>query len=109
MPNFYLPLSGNVRQEINPWSWFTRIANGQLGFININLGKSSDPGLEQQILDDVGSYGRPIGQLGDALEAVLEHMPTDTWQTEAKKAIDAFRFQLAEVRRLKLKRADGTA
>ena len=54
MPNFYLPLSGNVRQEINPWTWFTKIANGQLGFININMGKSSDPGLEQQILDDVG-------------------------------------------------------
>ncbi|SCK25212.1 hypothetical protein VAR608DRAFT_2023 [Variovorax sp. HW608] len=109
MPNFYLPLSGGVRQEINPWTWFTRIANGQLGFININMGKSSDPGLEQQILDDVGSYGRQIGQLGDALEAVLAHMKTDTWEPEAQKAVDAFKFQLAEIRRLKRKRAGDKA
>lgn len=109
MPNFYLPLSGNVRQEINPWTWLTKIANGQLGFININMGKSSDPGLEQQILDDVGSYGRQIGQLGDALEAVLAHMETDTWEPKAKEAVDAFKFQLAEIRRLKLRRADDTA
>jgi len=105
MPNFYLPLSGNVRQDINPWTWFTRIANGQLGFININMGKSSDPVLEQQILDDVGSYGRQIGQMGDALEAVLAHMPTADWEPEARDAVDAFRFQLAEIRRLKRSRA----
>ncbi|MGQ3055393.1 MAG: hypothetical protein ACT6S0_26695 [Roseateles sp.] len=107
MPNFYLPLSGNVRQDINPWTWLTRISNGQLGFININMGKSSDPALEQQILDDVGSYGRQIGQLGDALEAVLAHMKTDTWDPKAKEAVEAFRFQLAEIRRLKRSRADN--
>lgn len=109
MPKFYLPLSGNVRQEINPWTWFTKIAHGQLGFININMGKSSDPGLEQQILDDVGSYGRQIGQLGDALEADLEHMQTGTWEPKAQEAVDAFRFQLAEIRRLKLRRAEDKA
>jgi len=107
MPNFYLPLSGNVRQDINPWTWWTRISNGQLGFININMGKSSDPALEQQILDDVGSYGRQIGQLGDALEAVLAHMKTDTWDPDAKEAVEAFKFQLAEIRRLKRSRADS--
>ncbi|NVM86429.1 hypothetical protein FHT32_000052 [Variovorax sp. SG517] len=109
MPNFYLPLSGNVRQDINPWTWWTRISNGQLGFININMGKSSDPALEQQILDDVGSYGRQIGQLGDALEAVLSHMKTDTWDPDAKEAVEAFKFQLAEIRRLKRSRADSKA
>lgn len=104
MPNLYLPLSGAVRQNINPWTWWTRITNGQLGFININMGKSADPELEQQILDDVGTYGRQIGQLGDALEAVLAHMKTESWDPEAKKAVEAFRLQVAEVRRLKRKR-----
>ncbi len=51
--------------------------------------------------------GRQIGQLGDALEAVLGHMETDTWEPEAKEAVDAFKFQLAEIRRLKLIRAGG--
>ncbi len=101
MASFYMPLSGNVQQDINPWSWATRIANGQIGLININLGKSSNPELERRILDDVGSYGRQIGQLGDALEAVLDHLPTESWDLKAKDAVQAFRFQLAEVRRLK--------
>lgn len=107
MANFLLPLSGNVSQAINPWSWFTKVVGGQFGFININLGKSSDPALEQQILDDVGSYGRQLGQLGDALEAVLAHMKTEGWDKESKEAVAAFRFQMTEVKRLKAKRKDA--
>ena len=109
MANFLLPLSGDVSQTINPWTWFTKIVQGPIGFININLGKSSDPELEQQILDDVGSYGRQLGQMGDALEAVLAHMPTDTWDEPGRTAVAAFRFQLAEVRRLKDKRKSSPA
>jgi hypothetical protein len=104
MAIFSLPLSGDVTQTINPWTWFTKVVGGQVGFININLGKSSDPELEKEILDDVGSYGRQIGQLGDALEAVLEHIKADAWRGESKQAVDAFRLQLAEIRRLKARR-----
>ena len=61
MPTFKLPLSGDVTQSINPWNWFWRSVGGQFGLININLGKSADPDLESQILEDVGSYGRQLG------------------------------------------------
>ena len=101
MANFLLPLSGSVSQAINPWTWFTKVLGGQFGIININLGKSTDPELEQEILDDVGSYGRQLGQLGDALEAVLWHMKTDSWNDEAKESVTAFRSQIAAVKRLK--------
>jgi hypothetical protein len=47
MPNFKLPLSGDVMQTINPWNWFFRSDGGQFGFVNINLGKSADPELER--------------------------------------------------------------
>lgn len=105
MPNFYMPGSGPVNQEINPWTWFTKIANLQTGFININMGKSADPELERLILDDVGTYGRQIGQLGDAMEAVLVHLKAEAWGAgPAKDAVDAFRFQLNEIRRLKRER-----
>ncbi len=67
----FQPLSGDVTKTINPWTWITRGANGQLG---------------------------------DALEAVLEHMKTESWQGESKAAVDAFRFQLHEIQRLKAKR-----
>ncbi|MES1265517.1 MAG: hypothetical protein ABUU24_07680, partial [Variovorax sp.] len=56
------------------------------------------------ILDDVGTYGRQIGQLSDALDAVLVHLHADQWRGEAKDAVDAFRLQLAQVNRLKAKR-----
>jgi hypothetical protein len=101
---FQPSLIDNLAQNINPWSWVSKIATGQIGFINVNLGKSSDPGLEQEILDDVGSYGRQLGQLGDALEAVLEHLKAETWKGDGKKAVNAFRFQLGEINRLKAKR-----
>lgn len=101
---FQPSLVGDLAQNINPWTWVSKMAAGQIGFININLGKSSDPGLEQEILDDVGSYGRQLGQLGDALDAVLEHLKAETWKGDGKKAVDAFRFQLSEIKRLKAKR-----
>jgi hypothetical protein len=63
MPEFRLPLSGDVTQAINPWSWFFRTVGNQLGLININLGKSSDPELEQRIVNEVGTYGKQLGQI----------------------------------------------
>ena len=101
MPNFTMPLSWPVNQEINPWTWMSTLTGNQFGLVNINMGKSSNPDLERKILDDVGSYGRQIGQLADALEAVLSHMKMDGWSAHEKEAVDAFRFQLSEVRRLK--------
>lgn len=102
MSNFYLSLvPSQLQQDINPWTWATRIGTGQVGLVNINLGKSSNPELERRILDGVGSYGRQLGQLGDALEAVLDHLPTGDWTPEAQDAVQAFRSQLRKVRRLK--------
>lgn len=98
MPDFYMPLSGPVNQAFQYWSKMTM---GQVGLININMGKSSDPALEQKIIEDVGSYGRQIGQLSDALLAVLQHMKTDTWDAESKEAVEAFRLQVKEVAKLK--------
>ncbi len=106
MPNFRLPLSGDVTQAINPWTWFFRTVGSQFGLININLGKSSDPVLEEQILNDVGSYGRQIGQIGDALRALVDHVKLDGLKPEEERALKALRYQLDEVDRLKSKRLD---
>ncbi len=46
-----MPLSGDVNQAINPWSWTFGSASSQVGMVNINLGRSSDPELEQEVLD----------------------------------------------------------
>lgn len=101
MPDFKLPLSGDVIQAINPWNWFFNSEGGQFGLININLGKSGDPELEQRILDDVGSYGRQLGRIGEALEVLLDNVKLDRLDAKEREAIEDFRLQLAQVKRLK--------
>jgi hypothetical protein len=73
MATFKMPLSGDVVQSINPWTAFFSPIGNQLGVININLGQSSAPDVEQEILSDVGTYGRQIGRIGDALIVLLAH------------------------------------
>ena len=101
MPDFKLPLSGDVIQAINPWNWFFKSEGGQFGLVNINLGKSADPELEQRILDEVGSYGRQLGRMGDALEVLLAHVKLEKLDVKERKAIEEFRLQLAQVQRMK--------
>lgn len=104
MPDFKLPLSGDVIQAINPWNWFFKAEGAQFGLVNINLGKSADPDLEQHILDDVGSYGRQLGRIGEALEVLLDHVKLDRLDAKERAAIEDFRLQLAQVKRLKEQR-----
>ncbi|MEJ1976901.1 MAG: hypothetical protein WDN49_13120 [Acetobacteraceae bacterium] len=59
-------------QAINPWTFYQQGA--QFGFINIDLGQTPHPEAEQAILDEVGSYGRQLGRIGDALEVLLKHI-----------------------------------
>ena len=109
MPDFHLPLSGNVSQVLDPWTWCLRAVGGQLGLVNINLGKSSDPDLEEQILDDVGSYGRQLGQIGDALRVLLNHFEPKDLTGEETTALQAFRYQIEEIDRLKANRGDRSS
>ncbi len=110
MPDFRLPLSGDVSQVINPWTMFFRSVGSQFGLINVNVGKSSDPELEAQILEDVGSYGKQLGQLGDAIKVLLDHViKLDQLNQEEKDAVEAVRYQLNEIDRLKRKRRDEKA
>lgn len=105
MPNVRLPLSGAVAQTINPWNWMLNLVGTQFGLIHINLGRSSDPELEGQILDEVGSYGRQLGRIGDVLSVLLEHVNVDHLSDEDKKKIWAFESQLNEIERLKARRS----
>ena len=101
MPNIRLPLSGDVTQAINPWNWMLNSVGSQFGLVNINLGRSADPELEAQILEEVGSYGRQLGRIGDVLGVLLKHVRMDDLSDDEKKKIWAFEAQLAEVARLK--------
>ncbi|HTS52475.1 MAG TPA: hypothetical protein VMH26_04310 [Burkholderiales bacterium] len=73
VPVFRLPLSGNVTQSINPWTWLFSPVGSQVGLINIELGQSTQPQVEEDVLTDVASYGKQLGRIEDALLVLLDH------------------------------------
>jgi hypothetical protein len=89
MPMFKLPLSGDVTQQISPFSnWFSGAGN-QYGLINITIGQSSEPQVEADTLTDVASYGKQLGRIGDALIVLLKHFrPQDGLSAHEHEAIE---------------------
>ncbi len=86
-------------QAINPWTF--SLDNSQLGLVNIDLGQTPNPQAERAILNEVGSYGRQIGHIGDVLEVLLDHLKLKDLDSAEKDAIDILRGQLAQVRHVK--------
>jgi len=86
VPDFKMPLSGDVTQAINPWTLMFNPVGSQFGLFNINLGTSSDPAVESQVLSDVASYGRQLGRIGDALLVLLAHFDPKVELTETEAA-----------------------
>jgi hypothetical protein len=83
---FRAPWSGDVLQSISP------------SLVNINIGSSGSPQTEEQILDKVGSYGRQIGRISDALYVLIEVLKDDglnasKLNVNQQNAIEAFRVQ----------------
>ena len=64
--------------------------------------KTPDPGLETTIVEEVGSYGRQIGRIADALDVLVGTLDRSKLSEKQLLAIMAFREQLGEVRALKL-------
>jgi hypothetical protein len=94
-------------QAINPWTFYQQGA--QFGLINIDLGQTPHPEVEQAILDDVGSYGRQLGRIGDALEVLLNHIKLDDLSQAESDALTILRGQLAAVRQVKQSQLTGAA
>jgi hypothetical protein len=102
MPTFKLPLSGDVVQSINPFTAF--MTGGQFGLVNINLGQSSEPAVEADVLSDVATYGKQLGRIGDALIVLLAHFhPRTPLTAEESKAIDALKEMLQKIADVKEK------
>ncbi len=101
MPQFRLPLSGGVTQFIQPWTEFYGRFMGQVGLVNINLGKSRAPEIEAEILEDVGSYGRQLGRIGDALAVLIKHADLKGLNEEEQKAVDSLQCMLREIDAIK--------
>jgi hypothetical protein len=108
MPDFQMPLSGNVTQSINPW---TSLFSGN-SLLTVNMGNSSNPPVEAQVLSDVASYGKQLGRIGDVLQVLLAHFHPDRTLTEPEeKAIRDLRRMLEEIANVKARHpaAGGSA
>jgi hypothetical protein len=104
MPVFRLPLSGNVTQTINPWTWFFNPVGSQVGLVNIELGQSSNPAVEEEVLSDVASYGKQLGRIEDALLVLLAHFrPERPLTGEEVAAIGDLKAIVAEITAVKAK------
>ena len=86
-------------QAINPMTFSQQ--GGQFGLINIDLGGAADADLERRILKTVGSYGRQLGRIGDALEVILKHVKLENLTSDEQDALDILKGQLAAVRQVK--------
>jgi ABC-type transporter Mla subunit MlaD len=57
--------------------------------------KSSDPEMERRITENVAGYGKQLGRVIEALDALLVNTATAGWSAEQKKALGDF-LELAE-------------
>ncbi len=89
-------------QAINPWTFNQQGA--QFGLINIDLGNAGESDLERKLLDRVGSYGKQIGRIGDALEVILKHVKLGDLKPDERDALEILKGQLASVRQVKATR-----
>lgn len=103
MARFQLPLSGDVTQTINPWTWVFSPSASQFGFLNlkIDLGPSADPDIEAEVVRDVASYGRQIGRISDVMAVLIETLDRQSLTSEQHKAVVAFELLRDEVEHVK--------
>jgi hypothetical protein len=97
LPTFKLPRSGDVTQSINRFTAF--MTGGQFGLVNINLGQSSEPKVEEEVLSDVATYGKQLGRIGGALMVLLAHFrPRTPDETKAIAALNEMLEKIADVK-----------
>lgn len=91
-------------QAINPWKF--DLGNDQIGLFNINIGQSSNPAVERNVLAEVGSYGKQLGHIAEALEVLIKHLDETKLSLHERDTLAIFKGDVAKVRAIKA-RAGG--
>ncbi|MEM1378003.1 MAG: hypothetical protein AAGG69_11515 [Pseudomonadota bacterium] len=91
---------GDVTQMFSIWNNFLRDAN--FAAINVNMGQTGNSDVEQYVLDNIGSYGRQLGRIGEALNVLIEHfeLPSDVSEDD-RHALEDFQSMLRDIARVK--------
>jgi len=80
------------------------LPNWQFHLFNVNLGSSSNPSVEQKALEKVGSYGRQIGHLAEALELIVQKtrlLESKDLTREEKDVLQVFLGDVSTIRQIK--------
>jgi len=93
--------------QLAPGSLYQPILPGwQLSLFSVNVGVSSDAEMEKAAIQQVGSYGKQIGHLSEALEIVIKHqklLESNLLSEHQKDALQVFLGDVATIRTLKAK------
>lgn len=80
------------------------LPNWQFHLFNVNLGTSSNPSVEQAALEKVGSYGRQIGHLAEALELIVKKtrlLESKDLTQDEKDVLQVFLGDASTIRQIK--------
>jgi hypothetical protein len=92
MEQVLLPLQlapTNLNQSILP--------NWSFSLFSVNMGASSDSAIEREVLQNVGSYGKQIGHLAEALEVVIKRLKLLEAKDLPKEERDVLQVFLGDV------------
>jgi hypothetical protein len=92
MEQVLLPLQlapTNLNQSILP--------NWSFSLFSVNMGASSDSTIEREVLQNVGSYGKQIGHLAEALEVVIKRLKLLEAKDLPKEERDVLQVFLGDV------------
>jgi len=80
------------------------LPNWQVSLFSVDLGDSSNAQVERAAIKRVGSYGKQLGHLAEALEVVIERLKLlddRTLPREQRDALKVFLGDVAATRKLK--------
>ncbi|MBV8380684.1 MAG: hypothetical protein JO369_07995 [Paucibacter sp.] len=73
------------------------LPNWQVSLFSIDLGASSNAPLERAAIQQVGSYGKQLGHLAEALEVVIEKLQLLEGHALSRRERDALQVFLGDV------------
>ena len=112
-----MPVTSNPTSLVDAWTriWQTGIlqfsdwlnfmgpftVGGMFNTVNINSKSSADPEVEQDVTQNVASYGRQLGRITDALLVVLDEAKLPGLSFEQQRALAEFRDLAAKIAAVK--------
>lgn len=99
MSDVYLPMQWAPTTFSQPI-----LPNWGFHLFSVNVGTSSNPEKEQKVLQAVGSYGKQLGHLAEALEVVIKRsnlLKAEELSEEESEILQIFMCEVAAVRRVK--------